>query len=201
MKFLILNFFIKALLNATYEINPIDYSHKTVAHYNTYHTSITEWSILKPLITVLRTWYILPVHYISVQYSHSNSTPYMDTPNCPVMVKWQMDGFSKSELNGTISAGGTEAVMHSIQPHDIDPIIIDLILLRSAILWYIIPWVLKICHPGDVRDDLKFVWDVLQKIPTKFYQLTNFFRFCAPLKHEIPQTHFNWYFWHLGYIS
>ena len=86
MKFLILNFFIKALLNATYEINPIDYSHKTVAHYNTYHTSITEWSILKPLITVLRTWYILPVHYISVQYSHSNSTPYMDTPNCPVMV-------------------------------------------------------------------------------------------------------------------
>ena len=91
MKFLILNFlralvvFIKALLNATYEINPIDYSHKTVAHYNTYHTSITEWSILKPLITVLRTWYILPVHYISVQYSHSNSTPYMDTPNCPVM--------------------------------------------------------------------------------------------------------------------
>ena len=116
-------------------------------------------------------------------------------------VKWQMDGFSKSELNGTISAGGTEAVMHSIQPHGIDPIIIDLILLRSAILWYIIPWVLKICHPGDVRDDLKFVWDVLQKIPTKFYQLTNFFRFCAPLKHEIPQTHFNWYFWHLGYIS
>ena len=85
MKFLILNFFIKALLNATYEINPIDYSHKTVAHYNTYHTSITEWSILKPLITVLRTWYILPVHYISVQYSHSNSTPYMDTLNCPVM--------------------------------------------------------------------------------------------------------------------
>ena len=91
MIFLILNFlralvvFIKALLNATYEINPIDYSHKTVAHYNTYHTSITEWSILKPLITVLRTWYILPVHYISVQYSHSNSTPYMDTPNCPVM--------------------------------------------------------------------------------------------------------------------
>ena len=88
MKFLILNFFIKALLNATYEINPIDYSHKTVAHYNTYHTSITEWSILKPLITVLRTWYILPVHYISVQYSHSNSTPYMDTPNCPVMQIW-----------------------------------------------------------------------------------------------------------------
>ena len=92
MKFLILNFlralvvFIKALLNATYEINPIDYSHKTVAHYNTYHTSITEWSILKPLITVLRTWYILPVHYISVQYSHSNSTPYMGTPNCPVMM-------------------------------------------------------------------------------------------------------------------
>ena len=92
MIFLILNFlralvvFIKALLNATYKINPIDYSHKTVAHYNTYHTSITEWSILKPLITVLRTWYILPVHYISVQYSHSNSTPYMDTPNCPVMV-------------------------------------------------------------------------------------------------------------------
>ena len=129
MIFLILNFlralvvFIKALLNATYEINPIDYSHKTVAHYNTYHTSITEWSILKPLITVLRTWYILPVHYISVQYSHSNSTPYMDTPNCPVMVKWQMDGFSKSELNGTIRAGGTEAVMHSIQPHGIDPII------------------------------------------------------------------------------
>ena len=91
MIFLVLNFlralvvFIKALLNAAYEINPIDYSHKTVAHYNTYHTSITEWSILKPLITVLRTWYILPVHYISVQYSHSNSTPYMDTPNCPVM--------------------------------------------------------------------------------------------------------------------
>ena len=43
---------------------------------------------------------------------------------------------SRTELNGTntISAGGTEAVMHSIQPHDIDPIIIDLILLRSAIL-------------------------------------------------------------------
>ena len=34
-----------------------------------------------------------------------------------------MDGFSKSELNGTIRAGGTEAVMHSIQPHGIDPII------------------------------------------------------------------------------
>ena len=97
MKFLILNFFIKALLNATYEINPIDYSHKTVAHYNTYHTSITEWSILKPLITVLRTWYILPVHYISVQYSHSNSTPYMDTPNCPVMhfVATQKDAILK----------------------------------------------------------------------------------------------------------
>ena len=34
-----------------------------------------------------------------------------------------MDGFSKSELNGTIRAGGTEAVMHSIQPHGIDPVI------------------------------------------------------------------------------
>ena len=30
---------------------------------------------------------------------------------------------SRSELNGTISAGGTRAVMHSIQPHGIDPII------------------------------------------------------------------------------
>ena len=30
---------------------------------------------------------------------------------------------SRSELNGTISAGGTGAVMHSIQPHGIDPII------------------------------------------------------------------------------
>ena len=30
---------------------------------------------------------------------------------------------SRSELNGTISAGGTEAVMHSIRPHGIDPII------------------------------------------------------------------------------
>ena len=105
MIFYILNFlralvvFIKALLNATYEINPIDYSHKTVAHYNTYHTSITEWSILKPLITVLRTWYILPVHYISVQYSHSNSTPYMDTPNCPVMTVKKSFGNKLLPLN------------------------------------------------------------------------------------------------------
>ena len=32
---------------------------------------------------------------------------------------------SRTELNGTntISAGGTEAVMHSIQPHGIDPVI------------------------------------------------------------------------------
>ena len=34
-----------------------------------------------------------------------------------------MDRFLGSELNGTLNAGGTEAVMHSIQPHGIDPII------------------------------------------------------------------------------
>ena len=44
------------------------------------------------------------------------------------MISW-------SELNGTISAGGTEAVMHSIQPRGIDPII-PLYCLSAFVMLY-----------------------------------------------------------------
>ena len=85
---------------------------------------IAEWySVWQEVTQVKQGLALLVLGWVTACYRCLDSTCSALTQLLQTACEVTNGYISRSELNGTISAGGTGAVMHSIQPHGIDPII------------------------------------------------------------------------------
>ena len=85
---------------------------------------IAEWySVWQEVTQVKQGLALLVLGWVTACYRCLDSTCSALTQLLQTACEVTNGYISRSELNGTISAGGTEAVMHLIQPHSIDPII------------------------------------------------------------------------------